>query len=233
MRHLWSLLQCAGRSRAGFDLVERATSVVPLAAIHHYPRAQFLWILGRDAEADRVIDLAMRYWPRHQFVRFARFTILAFTGRPRAALAMLDGKGTAPQNFTPEASALWRVSLAALDQPTQQNVETARAANLDAARQNLGLARQAALTLSALGEVDAAFQAAGALFAVRTEADPRQAPADPRPRRKSTAWRFAPWLFTPPCAALRADARFTRLCEEIGLADYWAKRGVRPDYQLA
>jgi hypothetical protein len=49
---------------------------------------------------------------------------------------------------------------------------------------------------------------------------------------RSTAWRFAPWLFIPPTASLRADPRFNTLCDGIGLTEYWAKRGIKPDYQL-
>ena len=50
--------------------------------------------------------VATEYWPAHRFVRFARFTIFAFTGRPRAALAMIEKRETAPQNYTPEALGL-------------------------------------------------------------------------------------------------------------------------------
>ena len=39
------------------------------------------------------------------------------------------------------------------------------------------------------------------------------------------------WLFTPPCAAMRRDARFGPLCDEIGLTEYWRRRGVQPDYR--
>ena len=74
---------CTGSGRAG-------ESPRTFAAGIQFPKAQLLWILGRNAEADRVIDRAMQYWPEHQIVRFARFTIYAYTGRPRAALAMLD-----------------------------------------------------------------------------------------------------------------------------------------------
>ena len=49
---------------------------------------------------------------------------------------------------------------------------------------------------------------------------------------KGTAWRFAPWLFTPPTASLRADPRFLAICDAAGLSEYWAKRGIKPDYQL-
>ena len=228
MRLLWNLMQCVGRSEEALALVDHAITVKPLAAGNNYPRAQLLWILGRTAEADRVIDRAMQYWPEHRFVRFARFIILAFTDRPRAALAMLDGNGTAPQGFTPESIRLWRVSLAALDHRTPATIAAARTANLAAARANLGLASQAIMVLAVLGDVDGAFQVASELFVVADERNPSNAV-----RGASTAWRFAPWLFVPPTATLRADHRFQQLCDGIGLTDYWLKRRVRPDFPIA
>jgi DNA-binding winged helix-turn-helix (wHTH) protein/tetratricopeptide (TPR) repeat protein len=229
MRNLWNLLQCVGRSRDALALVERAIAVKPLAAANNYPKAQLLWILGRNAEADRVIDKAMQFWPTHRFVRFARFSIFAFTDRPRAALAMLDNKRLTPQGFSPDAISLWRVSLSALDQRSPTLIAAARRANQEAASRNLQLSSQAVLTLSALGEIDAAFEVAEALFAVRRPSESPQ-PPDRQPV-KSTAWRFAPWLFTPPTEPLRTDPRFDVLCEGIGLTDYWRARGLRPDYQ--
>jgi len=223
MRHLWNMLQCVGRSRDALALVERAIAVEPLGAAGHYPRAQLLWITGRTAEADRVIDQAMENWPDHRFVRFARFIIFAFTNRPRAALAMLESSKTAPQHYTPEAIALWRVSLAALDQRTPATIAAARSANLERALHSPQLSNQAVMTLSALGETDAAFKIVNSLFAVSDGGGP---PA------KSTAWRFTPWLFIPPTAALRGDPRFAPICNQSGLTEYWTKRRVRPDYQV-
>ena len=43
--------------------------------------------------------------------------------------------------------------------------------------------------------------------------------------------RMTQWLFTPTVAALRADPRFPKLCDEFGLTAYWRARNVRPDYQ--
>lgn len=232
MRGLWSLLQSTGRSRDALAMIERAIAVEPLAAANNFPRAQLLWILGRNAEADRVIDQAMQYWPDHRFVRFARFTILTYTGRPRAALAMLEKPETRPQIYTPEAVALWRISLAALEQRSPSRIAAARQANLEAARRDPRLSSQAFLVLSELGEVDAAFEVANELFLYRQPVNQRSEAAAKQTPGRSRGWRFAPWLFTPPVAAVRADPRFKALCDGIGLTEYWAKRGIKPDYQL-
>jgi hypothetical protein len=83
--------------------------------------------------------------------------------------------------------------------------------------------------MSALGELDTAFEITNAYFAVGSSGPVRsKSPASVR----STAWRFAPWLFTPPIAAMRADPRFQTLVDEIGLTAYWHARNVRPDYQI-
>ena len=224
MRQLWNVLQCVGRSRDALAIVERAIEVEPLGASNHFPRAQLLWILGSDAEADRVIDQALQFWPNHRWVRFARFIIFAFTGRARAALAMLENPATAPQQYSPEAKALWRISLAALEQPSPANVASARSANLDGAMRDPQFSSQAVLSLGALGQTDAAFEIVNSLYAVPST-------RGSRPPAKSTAWRFSPWLFTPPTASLRQDRRFIPLCNEIGLTDYWARRRIKPDYQ--
>lgn len=230
MKKLWDLLQSTGQSRAAFAMNERAISLDPLAPANNYPRAQLLWILGRNAEADRVIDRAMGLWPSHAFVRFARFTIYAFTGRPRAALAMLDNDALRPQTFSPAGIAAWRISLAALDQPSGSNVARALAANRELVRQTPALASQAVLVLSALGEVGGAFDIADDLLVYRRASANRPTAGSPRRSVDSTGWRFTPWLFTPPASAMWTDPRFTSLCDGIGLTDYWRKRGVTPDY---
>lgn len=228
LRELWNLLQCGGRSREGLALVERAIAVKPMVAANNFPRAQFLWITGRIAEADRVADTAMRYWPDHRYVRFARFMILAFTGRPGVALEMLDN-GFRPQNFSPASVELWRLSLPVLENPASPARDEARRANVEAASKNPQLTAQAVMTLSELGDSDSAFDAANKLLLFRQGVRARDQAASRLPV-KSTAWRFTPWLFTPPCKAMRADPRFAELCSGIGLTDYWQSMKVRPDY---
>lgn len=229
MKQLWNLLQCVGRSQDALALVQRSLAIKPLASGSHFPHAQLLWITGRTAEADRVIERAIQTWPTHRFVRFARFIIFAFTDRPRAALAMIEKRETAPQNFSPESIALWRVTLPALETRSSSNLARARQAVLDATAANLGLTSQSALVMSALGELDTAFELTDRFFAVgRAGADSPKAPG----AIKSTAWRFAPWLFTPPIAAMRVDPRFDALVDQIGLSAYWQDHRVKPDYRL-
>ena len=229
MRQLWEVMQCVGRSQEALALVERALTLAPLSAVINFPRAQMLWITGRTAEADRVIDRAKRYWPSHPFVLFARFIILAFTDRVPAARAMLDPRGTIPGNFSDAGVALWRVNLDALEMRTSAKIAQAVEASVNGAASNLQLSSQAILALSALGQLDASFEIANSLFADRGS-PATQGQVNPSPR-KGTAWRFAPWLFTPPIAAMRADPRFASICDAAGLTDYWSKRGIQPDYR--
>ena len=229
IRHLWEFLTCVGRCRDALRLVERTVAINPLAAGNQFPRAQLLWIVGRPAEADRVIDRARVTWPDHETVRFAQFTIRAFTGRAQAALAMLDDPKQVP-GFSKELIALWKINLMALDRPTPENVAVARQASLERSKQRLGLSNSATMVMSTLGEVDAAFEILSRRYALQPP-EPGVQPTR-RPSGDSTAWRFAPWLFTPPLEAVRADPRFQYICDQIGLTDYWSRRGVRPDYQL-
>ncbi|HEX5692893.1 MAG TPA: hypothetical protein VFX76_22935, partial [Roseiflexaceae bacterium] len=226
MRHLWDFLVCVGRCQEALSLAERSVATAPLAAGNQFPRAQLLWIVGRTAESDRVIERAARLWPSHRWIRFARFTILAFSGRARVAQGMLDS-GNAPQNFSQANIELWRKSLPALYDPSPANIAIARKANSEGAATDLELASQAVMVLSALGDVDATFKVIDALYATSASSG-----KPGKSRGTSIAWRFAPWLFTPPVAAMRADQRFNALCDSIGLTDYWAKRGIKPDYQL-
>lgn len=229
MPMLWGLYQSTGRSRDAFALIERAITLKPLAAAYNYPRAQLLWILGRTAEADRVIDQAIQFWPEHPFVRFARFIILAYTGRAPSALTMLNNDQTRPQSFDPAVTGLWRAVLPALADPTPSKVASARDACVEGGRTDSKLAYHGMMMLSALGQIDDAFSVANDFLLFRNPVAPTIAAAPPV---RSTSWRFTPGLFTPPAAAMRADPRFKMLCDGIGLTDYWHKRGVRPDYQL-
>jgi len=45
--------------------------------------------------------------------------------------------------------------------------------------------------------------------------------------------RITQLLFTPNMDCVRTDTRFARLCDEVGLTEYWTQTGLEPDYRNA
>ena len=109
------------------------------------------------------------------------------------------------------------------------NVTSARNACLRAAKNAGGLAAHAVMILAALDEVDASFDVADGFLLWR--GDVVRQGKDSREITNDAAWRLGvQWLFTPPCASMRADPRFLSLCDGIGLTKYWRVRSVTPDF---
>ncbi|MEO6434014.1 MAG: TIR domain-containing protein [Sphingomicrobium sp.] len=224
------LVQAAGMNQESYDLNERALALEPLSSDLLGLRALKLWILGRNSEADKVIDQARSLYPESQWVRWNRFLILALSGRSLAAGEMFKTDPSFARN--PNAAKVWRTALSALDQPSEANVSAARAACLEGAVTTPELAGQGVLIMSALGQVDTAFDIANGFLMSRGPVVRReQAGGD---AAKDAAGRInTQWLFLPAAASMRADSRFLHLCDGVGLVAYWRKRGVKPDYQLA
>jgi DNA-binding winged helix-turn-helix (wHTH) protein/tetratricopeptide (TPR) repeat protein len=223
------LLQAAGLNRESWNWNERALALEPLSADFLGKRALKLWIAGRLSEADKVIDQVRALYPDDSGVWWVRLLIFALTGRAPAAQAMLDAD---PQRLgTKEDVSLWRTAIAAFEQGSRDNKARARQAAFEAARAPGGSAGEGVMILSALGEVDAAFDVANG-FLLSRGAIVRSGRPSPQVELNDAISRInTQWLFTPPCTPMRADPRFVPLCEAVGLADYWRSRGVRPDYQ--
>jgi DNA-binding winged helix-turn-helix (wHTH) protein/Flp pilus assembly protein TadD len=229
LRCLGQLLHGVGRCREALAVVERALQLDPLNPDHWMRKAMRLWVLGRTAEADPVIDRAMELWPSNLVVRLGRLMIYAFTGRASAALAMIDDEQAKPIFVTKAAIPVWHASLAALDSPTPSSIAAARKANIEGAHGSPQIAAWAILALSALGEIDAAFEVANGFLLDRGSVIVRPRP-DPRlPHIDKAGWRNTYGLFIPPTKAMRLDARFANLAQGLGLTDYWNRRGIRPD----
>jgi hypothetical protein len=224
---LVALLQSAGLNRESWALNERAIAIQPQSRELYARRAMKLWIAERYDAADRVIDHARDTWPSSPFLWWVRFLLLATTGRAAAAQAMFNA--SPPKRPAPWI-AMWRSSLPALVEPTAANISRAKEGCDQAARAAGGLAIQAVMILGALKQVDAAYEISEGFLLWRGSI---VRAGDNRARQlgSDSGWRMSvQWLFTPPCAGMRSDPRFPRLCQGIGLPAYWKARNVKPDY---
>ncbi|MFC4295616.1 winged helix-turn-helix domain-containing protein [Novosphingobium tardum] len=222
------LFQGVGRCRDSLAINERALAAIPGSPTFQWRRAMKFWIFGRPADADRVIDSALEMWPTEIQVWNTRLTIYAFTGRPRAGLAMLTDEASRPR-LRPEAVRAWNAGLEALSLPSAANVSAAEQACATAALIQPGMAANAVMILSALGALDAAYAVAEGFVAKRGNLIGPQSSSTNPMLYSARTWRGTQWLFTPATRRLRADGRFTPFCEQIGYIDYWRKRGIWPD----
>lgn len=223
---LVALLQSAGLNAESWNWNERALRLEPLSADLLGRRALKLWIAGRVAEADKVVDQVRALYPADGGTWWVRFLILALTDRAKAAQAMLKSE---PGMLGGALTELWNACLPALDQPSAGAIANARNACLEAAKKAGALAAHAVMILAALGDVNASFDIADGFLRWRGKIV-RQGEST-REVTNDAAWRVGvQWLFTPPCASMRADPRFLMLCDGIGLTEYWRSRRVRPDY---
>ena len=229
MWNLGFLLSGVGRCREALAMVERVTSIEPMYPDAQRRKAMGLWVNGRVPEADRVIDRAMQLWPSHRLIRMARLMIYAFTGRTQAALAIVDEEEANPILLSPSAAAVWRLSLVALEDRSSADIALARTANLDGARKTPATSAYAIPILSALGELDAAFEVANGFLLGRGSVIVRPRPETKVPTVNAPGWRNTFGLFVPPAKAMRLDPRFKALAEGLGLTEYWRKRGIGPD----
>jgi len=225
MTELMPLLQAAGLTRESWMWNERILQASPFARGFLVIKAMKLWILGRVGESDQVIDRVRGLWPDFDFGFGVRLMLFALTGRPKAALAMIHGS----PNMVRDAD-FWRVAAQALDTRTPAAVEAFRKRCFDVAENSPWRTNMAVMVLCALGLKDAAFELTEGylLWRGRVVSSGQSAQQDVNDYSR----RMTQWLFTPPVAAMRADPRFDRLCDEFGLTAYWRARHLRPDYQL-
>jgi DNA-binding winged helix-turn-helix (wHTH) protein/Flp pilus assembly protein TadD len=223
------LLFSVGRTAAAADIIERLAQMDPLSPVFQFRRTYRLWTAGDLAAADRTIDRALQLWPRYPAIWYARFLLFALTGRVEAAQALLRGSPTAPPVLSADDLGGWSATLTALRSGKASDRDKAVAASVASAR-TFGMCTNAILSLAALGALDRAFDVAyaylldrGPLAAAIDRGSPGRAINDQR-------WRKTMMLFIPATAAMRADPRFAGLCRDLGMADYWRRMGVGPDY---
>jgi tetratricopeptide (TPR) repeat protein len=227
--NLVAVLQAAGYIQESWDLNEQAIAFDPLRPLVQYRRALKHWIMGRPLEADQVIARTLELWPLHPLVWNARLLISAFTGQIQAARILVKDQATTSHMLSPAGAATWDVSLTALDTRNPEDIARARAACIAAAPQSPGLAVHAIMIASELREVDSAYSIIEGLLLRRGLLVTRVGTALDANPASDPLWRQTQWLFTPATAPLRMDSRFRILSDNIGLSEYWKRRGVAPD----
>jgi len=223
------LLGTVGRLRdSGLARVAVAPSA-PFDANMQYGLIYGLWFLGRIEEADRVASRAMEMWPGHYGVWFARLWLLAGTQRYNRALDQIDDAAARPA-LPPPVIATLRAAIAAADTKQPAAVGAAVDQVMAGVSRSVAAVVNAMMLLNHLGATDRAFDLARAYY---LEQGPILAALSWRPGQpviRDQRRRKTNMLFTPTAAAMRSDPRFMPLMQQMGMADYWDQRGIRPDF---
>jgi len=221
--------QGMGRCKDSLAMNERAIRAEPFSPQHHMRRALKHWIFGHLTSADNVIEKAMELWPRNPMVWNARMSLYAYTDRAPAAFALLGDRSSRPVDLTPPAVASWQAALQAISSRDRADVARAVEVCTQTAKLSPGLAANAIMAFSYLGELGAAYRVADGLFAARGQIIQQNRSPSVRDMYSNPVWGRTQFLFIPATAALRDDQRFAELCERIGSLTYWRKRGIWPD----
>jgi DNA-binding winged helix-turn-helix (wHTH) protein/Tfp pilus assembly protein PilF len=229
LAHLTFFYQSMGRCAASWSTNERAIAVEPFNPSHQHRRALKHWIFNRLDQADKAADQGLQLWPRNGGVWNTRIMLYAFTDRANAALAFLDDKARRPERLRAPSIESWRAGLTAI--ASRSTADVARAVEIctDKARLAPGLAANAIMILSHLGELDAAYRVAEGLFEKRGDLVQRPPQGSIRDIYSASSWGRTQFLFIPVTAPFRADSRFPDLCQRLGHVEYWKRRGIWPD----
>lgn len=211
------------RDRLAFSAEETFDAEIHNRLIYGY------WFLDRIADADRAARRGLEMWPRHPALWFARLWVLAGTGRLDRALAHVADVAARPALPPPMVASLQGALLAA-QSGRAEDKEAAAGRVITGLTRSVSAVVNAFMLLNLMGTTDKAFAVAEAYY---LERGPLIAAMDWRPgqpfvpdqRRRKTNM-----LFTPLAAGMQRDPRFIPLMNDVGLVDYWRKRGIRPDF---
>ena len=223
------MLGAVGRMREGAMARVAFAPSAPFDANVQYLLIYSLWFLGRIEEANRVASRAMEMWPRHYGVWFGRLWQLAGTGRYDRALVHIDDAAARPALPPPMIETL-RAAIAAADTRQPAAVGAAVDQVMAGVSRSVAAVVNAMMLLNHLGATDRAFDLARAYY---LEQGPIIAAVSWRPGQpviRDQRRRKTNMLFTPTAAAMWSDPRFMPLMKQMGLADYWDKRGIGPDF---
>lgn len=212
------ILNEVGRWRESLPLFRELAAREPFWPLvqHSYVRA--LYCSDRLEEMDKLLEDALRRWPRRSDFWTMRSRFLTATGRTHEAAAFISDDAQRHVEASPEVK-IESVLVPAIGSSAKQRSAAAeKLAGLVRAEPSLAATALTGMVL--LGELNPAFSILEGHYFGRGQW------AFVRSERPRTLFLFLPYL-----APLRADARFGRILSEVGLEDYWRTSGSQPDYR--
>ena len=200
-------LASVGRMEEAVGQYERARDMRPLAPFSNLRFAQALYMVGRNEEADKVLQSALDLWPDATSLRLLKIKSALWTKRYDEAAKEL----TAPDlPLTSRQRRTLAVAFAALKSNDAGLRATSAAELMQFASDRRYNDKIVVGTLAALGDRGAALQAAENLVRARGLLE-------------------AEVLFEPNLAAARADPDYASLVRRLGLVSYWRSASNPPD----
>jgi hypothetical protein len=227
---LAELLCIVGRSREGASLYADMRRNGTLNPGLYYREITALAATDRLEETDRLLQEARQIYPTQYTIWFTNVYFLMYTGRASTAIGIIEDVGGRPSGIPPQNFDDVLLAARALADRRPADAEQVVKVWLQRAHEGAGFAENATLFCGALGRFDEAFAILDAYYFGRgfrvpdIRFTPEQGSYTTPPERKTE------FLFNRALHDLRKDQRFDRLTAELGLKDYWAKSGSRPDY---
>lgn len=197
-----------------------------------YFAAVVMWASGRLDEADAVLDRVWPMFPKHFAVWFTRVYTLMYTGRTEEAAAIVANVEGRPNGIPVSEFEHVALVIRAIQDRERADIDAVEAYCLEASRLGSGFAENAIQWCATLGRLDAAFAIADAYYFSRGFVVPDSRFAPEQGGHTTLADRRTYILFLPSTAAMRRDARFGPIVQQLGLERYWAARRRQPDYRL-
>ena len=222
--HYANVLAQVARFDEAVTMLEQTISNWPFAPD---PPNQLIYALcgaGRLVEAEARSEEAVRRWPRHPGAWSTRMSLLTYSGRPEAALALAADRENHPrgmEQLIPTIVATART----FAYRRRDDIEAAVAGAMQSVRTNIGNIPGAVRLFTALGDRDRCFALLDAyLF--------RRGPLASGAHRLTPYTRvYTETLFHPYSRSLWPDPRFAAITHESGLDRYWRSIDFSPQFR--
>ncbi len=200
-------LASVGRMEEAVEQYERARDMRPLAPFSNVRFAQALYMVGRNAEADRVLHSTLELWPDATSLRLLKIKSALWTRRYDEAIAELNAPDL-PLTSTQRQTLAGAFMALGTSDPALRSKSVADLQSFASDQRYND--KVVVGTLAALGAREAALQAAANLVRDRGLFD-------------------AEVLFEPNIASARQEPSYADLVRKLGLVAYWRSAPKPPD----